>query len=192
MSHIRHMLHNLLINAAFIMLPHMSHIHTLLINAAFRMLPVDVSHVDETHAYVMWHTSTKLMHMWCGTRPRNSCICDVAHVHETHAYVMTKPMHMWCGCALRRPEALWMPHVDENHAYVVWLHSWVSSTSTNSFICDVAAFISDVTMRHSYVSSIRHVIYEGSVFIRHVDRELRYVMAPISRLLKIIGLFCRI
>ena len=164
MSHIRHMLHNLLINAAFIMLPHMSHIHTLLINAAFRMLPVDVSHVDETHACVMWHTSTKLMHMWCGTRPRNSCICD----DETHAYVMwlcltstgsimnaarrwkscicgvaalmsfvdvDKLIHMWCGRVHKwRHNAAFICLVDTSRH--LWRQCVHSSRRQGASICD--------------------------------------------------------
>ena len=134
---------------------------------------------DMTHSYGTW-----LVHM-----RRDSSICACLFMcDKTHSYV-TWLIHMWHDSSICDMTHMWHDSLicDMTHPCVTWLIvMW-----HDSFIRDMA---------HSYVTWLIHVCSDS--LICEMTRSYRhdhlcalihtYGVATISRLLKIIRLFCRI
>jgi len=132
---------------------------------------------DTTHSCVTWRAShldcvwlCSLMHTW-----RDSCVSDT-----THSCVTCCASHMdvelWCSL---------MPLYDVTHSYTTRpMHVWRDVPQIWILNCNVASCLHDVS--HLYTTRPIHVWRD----VPHMD--CGYGVALASRLLKIIGLFCRI
>jgi len=146
--------------------------------------------MSQTHH--MWLIHMWPIHMWrnafkcdvtdssviCFIRMwRASIICDVTHSYVAYSYVA----HVQIDYRIRRAQRYYVSCV---------------SFICDSFICD--AFVCDVT--HSYVTRsyvtclvcMWHASFVCNSLICATHAQTDYGLATIIRLLKIIGLFCRI
>jgi len=140
-----------------------------------------MSHKWINHATHMKSCVTWLIHLWY-----DSFIRDVTYSHGTYLIHMARDSFI----------------CDMTHSYVAWL----IHMRHDSFICDVThshvwhdSFMCDVTYSYvwhdSFICYVTHSNVAGHMwFIHMLSQEwfMCYGVASISRLLKIIGLICRI